>query len=127
MVQRNIILNIDTRWYRMAHYQEVYKRKTFLEKRKRLLLAMDVSEVMSVSEQFRVYDLDLSDYRYITVNDDLSDKFKYIFAADKFKAFLKSSQEVFIFRDMKYARKGRTVIGYADSLEKAKARQSLRA
>lgn len=111
----------------MAHYQEVYKHKTSLNRRTRLLYSMCVSEVLSLSEQFKVFDLDLSDYRYITVDDDLSDKFKYPFAAEKFKAFLKDRQEVFIFRDMKYARKGRTVIGYADSLEKAKVRQLLRA
>jgi len=116
-----------TQWYRLAHYQEVYRHKTRLNKRTRMLSSMLISETVLLTEEFRVYDLDLLDYRYIKINEDLSDKFKNIFAAEKFRQFLYNHEEVFIFRDMKYAQKGRTVICYTDSLEKARRRRELRA
>jgi hypothetical protein len=126
MVSKNIVINFHSQWYKLSHHQEVYSHKTRLDKRTRLLTALTISETVSFCEEFKVYDLDLLDYRYITIDEDLSDKFKHKYAAEKFRQFLYTNEEVFIFRDVKYLQRGRTVICYTDTLEKARARYALR-
>lgn len=96
-----------------------YGRKEFVD-------AMYNAEMIQTSVSYEVLDLDTQQKRFIFPNEEVSDKFEYRYAAKKFEDLLATSDEVFIFQDPVYLKKGRTVIGYANDRQKAETRKLLR-
>jgi hypothetical protein len=112
-------------WY-TCETANVILSKKFSPVRSDFVNALVSSELMTKTVAYEVFDLDTQQNRFIFPTDEVSDKFEYKFAAKQFEDFLASSNEVFIFQDPVYLKKGRNVIGYANDRQKAETRKQLR-
>ena len=125
MCRQNIHLKFRFLWY-TCETANVILSKKFSPVRSDFVNALVSSELMTKTVAYEVFDLDTQQNRFIFPTDEVSDKFEYKFAAKQFEDFLASSNEVFIFQDPVYLKKGRNVIGYANDRQKAETRKQLR-